>query len=101
MVRLRRGLGPRLRRKASRLLAKVAPDRRARGPDRLAQGLRRQVSVALRDRNGIWVDDDIVRFVLFGAAERAGGCLRIGADRRAVEILAPAVVSLEHDNAVR
>src|SRR5579863_1016435 len=101
MIGLRRGLGTRMGRLTARLLAKVTPDRGSGGPDRLAQRLRRHVSVALRDRNGVSVDDDVRRFVLLGAAERASGRLRIGADRGAVEVLAPAVVGLEHDDAVR
>src|SRR5690348_14118467 len=100
MFGLRRGLGTRIGREASRLLAQIPPDRGSGGPDRLAQRLRRHVSVALSDRNGVSVNDDVRRLVLLGALERAGGCLRIGAHVSAVEILAPAVVGLEHDDAV-
>src|SRR6185437_5383694 len=88
MFGLRRGLGTRIGREASRLLAQIPPDRGSGGPDRLAQRLRRHVSVALSDRNGVSVDDDVRRLVL------------IGAHVSAVEILAPAVVGLEHDDAV-
>src|SRR6185437_5256996 len=88
MFGLRRGLGTRIGREASRLLAQIPPDRGSGGPDRLAQRLRRHVSVALSDRNGVSVDDDVRRLVLLGAHVRA------------VEILAPAVVGLEHDDAV-
>src|SRR6185437_13396676 len=100
MIGLRRGLGTRMGRLTARLLAEVTPDRGSGGPDRLAQRLRRHVSVALRDHNGVSVDDDVRRLVLLGALKRAGGCLRIGAHVSAVEVLAPAVVGLEHDDTV-
>src|SRR5579863_4134421 len=98
MLALQGGLGTGSRRKPQRLLAEIAPDRRPRRADRLAQGLRREMAVALLDRHGIGVDDEIVRLVLSGARERAGGRLRVAHDRRAIEILAPAPVAAQKDD---
>src|SRR5579863_2484305 len=101
MIGLRCGLGSGMGRLSVRLLAEIAPDRRAGGPDRLAQRLGNEMAVAVLDRNRIDVDDEIGRFVAPGAIQTARGRLRVSLDGGAVEILAPAAVgALEHDDAV-
>ena len=53
-----------------RLLAQIAPDRRPRRPDRLAQSLGREMAVALLDHDRIGVDDEVVRLVLLRPLQR-------------------------------
>src|SRR5271166_4401301 len=84
-----------------RLLAEVAPYRRPGGADRLAQRLRRDVPIALLDRNRVGLDDEVGGFVGFGARERGGGRGFVRPHRGAVEVLAPAFVRLKNDNAIR
>src|SRR5579871_1409770 len=100
MIGLRCGLGSGMGRLSVRLLAEVAPVRRAGGPDRLAQRLGNEMAVAVLDRDRINVDDKIGRFVAPGAIKGARTRFCVSLDGCAVEILAPAAVgALEHDNA--
>src|SRR5271166_3712172 len=90
------------RRVALGLLAEIAPDRRPGGADRLAQRLRRDMPVALIDRDRIGLDDEVLLLVLFRPRQRRRRRGRVAPDRSAVEVLAPALVrSLKNDNAIR
>ena len=86
-------------REASRLLAEVAPVGRPGGADRLAESLGSEMAIALLDRHGIGVDDEIARFVLPRSCERRSRRSRAGEHCGAVEILAPAFIGgLEQDD---
>src|SRR5260370_37726834 len=102
MFGLHRDLGAGMRRLALRLLAEIAPYRRPRGADRLAQRLRREMAIALLDGNLVSVDHEISRLVFFRARESGGRRRLVGPHGGAVEVLAPTVVaSLEDHDAIR
>src|ERR1700685_2363232 len=102
MLALQGGLWTGAGREPQRLFPEIAPVCWSRGADRLAQGLGSDMAIALFDRHGIGVDDEIARLVLLGARERLGGRLCVGQHGGSIEVLAPASLgALKHDDAVR
>src|SRR5260370_40861803 len=84
-----------------RLLAEIAPHRRSRRADRLAQGLWNDMAVALLDGDLVGVDDEIVRLVFPRARQGGGGRRLVRPYRGAVEVFAPAVGALKNHNPIR
>src|SRR5208282_214920 len=102
MFGLQRGRRAGKRGMALGLLAEIAPDRRPGRADRLTQSYRDDMAVADFDRDGVGLDDEVLRLVLLGARKRGGGRSRVRPHRGAIEILAPILIGgLENDNAIR
>jgi hypothetical protein len=86
MVGLLHGRRPGERRVAFGLLAEIAPDRRPGGADRLAQRLRRDMPVALIDRDRVRLDDEVLLLVLLRPRQRRRNRGGFAPDRSAVEV---------------
>ena len=98
---LRRGALEPVRRLALRLLAEIAPHRRPRGADRLAQRLRHVMAAAQFEVDPVGVDDFIGGGALRRLLQRGGLRLRIADDSALMEILAPAACGgQKHDEPI-